>query len=115
MNTHLFKQSAKPRNIGEIRVEDGRVSIVGVIVERRDSELVIDDGTGQATVVFDNSALLEGVEVKSIVRVFGTPMEAEGGVEIHADILQRMNGLDLKLYKKGKEELKKLEREISGD
>jgi len=115
MKTYSFRIPAKPKNINEIRVEDKRVSAVGMVVEKRDSELVIDDGTGQATVVFDNPSLLENVEVKSIVRVFGTPMEAQGGMEIHADVLQRMDGIDLKLYRKAKEELKDLEKEIGED
>lgn len=104
--------SAKPKNIQDIRVEDKRVSIAGIVVEKREAELVIDDGTGQATVIFDNPGWLEGVQIGSVVKVMGMPMEAEGGMEIHANLLQRAGGLDLKLYQRAMEELKNVYREI---
>jgi hypothetical protein len=110
----LPKLPAKPRNIGEVRVEDQQVVVVGIVVEKRELELVIDDGTGQATVTFDSPALAESVETGSAVKVFGTPMEAEGGIEIRAEILQPAPGLDFKLYQEAREELKKLERKIVG-
>ncbi len=115
MNATAFRISGKLRDIREIRVEDKRVTVVGIVVAKDESSIMIDDGTGQAAVIFDNPRWLENVEVGSVVKVMGTPLEAEGGMEIHADLLQRMNGLDLKLYRKAREELKELEREIRGD
>jgi hypothetical protein len=112
MEARAFRTAAKPKSIGDVRIEDGRISIVGIVVGKDESGLVIDDGTGQATVLFDNPRWLEGVDIGSIVKVMGTPLEAEGGMEVHADLLQRMDGLDLKLYRQAMEELKKLESQI---
>jgi hypothetical protein len=108
------KKPAVPKKISELRAGDERVRIVGLVLDRGDSELVLDDGSGQLTVIFDDPALVEGIEVSSRVRVFGSPMEIEGGLELRADLIQRADTLDLKLYEEVRREWKKLEAETRG-
>jgi hypothetical protein len=106
-----IKKPAIQKKISELRASDERVRIVGLVVSRGDFELVLDDGSGQLTVLPDDPGSAEGVEVGSRVRAFGSPMETEGGLELRADIIQRADTLDLELYEQVREERRKLEAE----
>lgn len=110
--TPTFKQSAKPRRISEIKDKDDQVQVVGLVVDKKESFLVLDDGTGEINVFFEDSSLVEDVEVGSKIRVFGTPLNIEETHEVHADIVQKLDELDLDLYKEVMEELRKFEKEL---
>jgi len=103
---------AKPRRISELRMGDERVRVVGLVVDKRDAEFTLDDGSGRLTVIFDDPAIAEGVEVGCKVRVFGAPLLVSGASELHADIVQRLDKLDLNLYREVREEAERLEREL---
>ncbi len=105
-------KSSPHKKISELRASDERVRVVGLVVEKYESEIVLDDGSGQLTVILEDRNLGSGVEVGSRVRVFGNPMEAEGGLELRAEILQRVDNLDFKLQERVREEWKKLEEDI---
>jgi hypothetical protein len=105
---------ARPRKISEIKIGDERVRVVGTVVDKKEGEFTLDDGSGYLTVIFDDSSMVEGIRVGSVVRVFGTPLSVAGASELHAEIIQRMDGLDLALYKEVHEEVDRLEREIGG-
>ena len=105
---------ARQRRISDVVMGDERVRVVGVVVDKRDTEFTLDDGTGRLTVIFDDPAILSGFEVGSKVRVFGTPLSVSGTNELHADIVQRVDKLDLNLYSEVRQETEKLEREIRG-
>ncbi len=107
-----FKQSAKPRRISEIKNEDDQVQIVGLVVDKKESFLVLDDGTGEINIFFEDSSLIEGIDVGSKIRVFGTPLNIEDTHEVHADIIQKLDELDLDLYKEVMEEVRKFEKEL---
>lgn len=112
---HQRRKPARPRRIAEIKMGDERVRVVGLVVDRRDSEFTLDDGTGRLTVIFDDPALAEDIVVGSKVRVFGVPLMVSGASELHADIAQRLDKLDLNLYREVREEAKKLDRELGVD
>ncbi|MCD6247844.1 MAG: replication protein RepA [Hadesarchaea archaeon] len=103
-------EPAKPRKISEIRTADERVSILGVVVDKKEAELLVDDGSGRITVVFDDPSLARDVEVGSTVRVFGAPLSVADAHELHADIIQKLDKLDLKLYEEVRREIKKFEK-----
>ncbi len=103
---------AKPRRISEIKVADEQIQVVGSIVDKEESTLVLDDGTGELNVLFEDSSLVEDIEVGTIVRVFGTPLSVADTQELHAEIIQEMNDLDLDLYKKVISEVRKFEKEL---
>jgi RNase P/RNase MRP subunit p29 len=106
---------AIPKRVSELRAGDERVRVVGMVVNKGESEFVLDDGSGQLTVLLEDPSLVVEIGVGSKVRVFGSPMEAEGGIELHADILQKADSLDLKLYEEVREEEKKLEARLRGE
>jgi hypothetical protein len=115
MESIPIRKPAIPKKISEIRSSDERVRVVGVVIHKGGSEILLDDGSGQLTVVLDDPSLAAGIEVGSQARVFGSPMEVEGGLELRADILQRANSLDLKLHEQVREEWKELEKQLRGE
>jgi hypothetical protein len=112
MESIPIRKPAKLKKISEIRASDERVKVVGLVVNKGDSEFVLDDGSGQLVVILDEPEATQGITVGSRVRVFGNPMEAEGGLEFHADILHKVDGLDLQLQEQVREEWKRLEKEL---
>ena len=103
---------ARPRRISDVRIGDERVRVVGLVVDKRDVEFTLDDGSGRLTVIFDDPAIAENFEIGLKVRVFGTPLSVAGTNELHADIAQRVDKLDLSLYNQVRQEAEKLEREM---
>jgi hypothetical protein len=103
---------ARDRRISEIKLGDERVRVVGLVVDKRDAEFTLDDGSGQITVLFDDPALGEGISVGSKVRVFGMPLSAGDVRELRAEIVQKVDRLDLELYEEVRREVKKFEKEL---
>ena len=89
--------AAFDRNVSDIVKDDVRVRIVGMVIDKKDNVVVLDDGTGKINVVFDEPV---NAEVNKNVRIMGRVMPTEKGFEIQGEILQDMSGLDLGLYKK---------------
>lgn len=105
---------SRPRKVSQIRIGDERVNVVGLVVDKKEAEFTLDDGTGRLTVIFDDPALVEGIGVGSKVRAFGAPLSVSGTIELHAEIVQKIDGLDLGLYEEVKREAEKLERQLGG-
>ncbi len=103
---------ARSRKISEIKIGDERVRVIGLVVDKKEAEFMLDDGSSRLTVVFDDPAVVEGVEIGSRVRVFGMPLNVAGAHELRAEIVQRVDGLDLGLYEEVRREVKKLEGEL---
>lgn len=110
--TPRSKPSAKPRRISEIKTADEQVQVVGLVVDKKESVLVLDDGSGRLNVLFEDPTLVEDLEVGSKVRVFGTPLNVAETHEIHAEIIQRLDDLDLDLYREVMHEVRKFEKEL---
>lgn len=110
----FHRTPARDRKISEIKIGDTYVRVVGVVVEKKEAELVLDDGSGHISVFFDDPSLVADLNVGCKVRVFGIPHQVGEMHELHADIVQRMDGLDLELYERVKRELKKFEMEMQG-
>ena len=106
------RKPALPRRISEIKIGDEWVRVVGLVVDRKEAEFTLDDGSGRLTIIFDDPALAEGVKVGSKVRVFGTPLSVSGVSELHAEIVQKVDGLDLGLYEEVRKQVEELEREL---
>ncbi len=85
------------RRISDIRPDDVRVRVLGTVIDMDRERVVIDDGTGRITAVFDKPP---GAKPNQLVRIFGRIIPVENGFELQADILQDMSRLDLELYKK---------------
>ncbi len=109
------RKVAKPRRISEIRVGEEFVRVTGCVAYKKNSEIVLDDGSGMLTVFSDDSGMFRDVDIGSKIRVFGTPLITEGGQELKAEIVQKVDGLDLQLLEKVMEEVKKFESEVKGE
>ena len=91
-----IRQPYVERYANSITKEDGYVSITGIVVNRGEGVLVIDDGTGQAEVFIESN--LES----NYVRILGQVISANP-VQLQGHIMQDMSKLDKKLYHKVKE------------
>ncbi len=87
------------RSISEIRPEDIRVCIIARIIDMQDNTVVLDDGTGKITAVFNEDSNLTK-EIGALVRVFGRVINMERGFELQGEIMQDVKDLDVELYKK---------------
>ncbi|MBS3815107.1 MAG: hypothetical protein KGY45_00935 [Hadesarchaea archaeon] len=110
--TAYRRPSARPRRVSEIKTADEQIQVVGTIVDKSEAELVIDDGTGTLPVLFEETGLPENAEVGTKVRVFGTPLNVKDSHELHAEIIQKLDNLDLGLYKEVRHETKKFEKKV---
>ncbi|KUO43368.1 MAG: hypothetical protein APU95_05815 [Hadesarchaea archaeon YNP_N21] len=109
---HIRWAPARDRAISEVKAGEERVRVLGLVVDKKEAEFTLDDGTGQIVVICEDPKLGENVELGSKVRVYGIPLIAGGIRELRAEIVQRMNGLDLQLYDEMRREIKKFEREL---
>jgi uncharacterized protein YdeI (BOF family) len=78
-----------------------RISVVGTVVKCGESEFILDDGTGQLTVICAEDI---SVKEKDIIRVIGKVY----GQTVEAEIVQNMDGLNMQLYLKMYELKKKI-------
>ena len=110
MEEFMRKAPAVDRKISEIKIGDSRIRVVGLVVDKKEGELMLDDGTGQVTVFFDDPALATDMSVGSKIRVFGVPLNVAGKHELQAEIIQKVDKLDLELYDEVRREIKKFEK-----
>jgi len=91
----MFALRYKPRKISEIdQKTDTNISLVGKVIEHGENSFILDDESGKAEIVFEGE-----VEKNKIVRVFCSLIENQ----LKADVVQNLDGMDLKLFKKVKE------------
>jgi len=100
MEFQYRRAPAIQKNISDINEKDIRVRLLGRIIDKNDSLIVIDDGTGKADIVFDPELIDIKAGTGDIVRIFTRVLPLEEGYELRAEIVQGMNGLDYELYKK---------------
>ncbi len=87
---------ATPRRISEINPEkDIRVRLLGRVIGKDNGAIIIDDGTGKAEVIAES----QDADVNDLVRVFTRVLPLEEGFELRAELIQKMNGLDIDLYR----------------
>jgi len=102
-----FKNDYFKKAIDEINPEvDYKVKIVGLVVDKTDSSIVVDDGKSKAKVFLDPE-WMERVSIHQLIAVFGSTIPSDGGIELKADAVQDLTGLNLNLYKKVEELYKK--------
>ena len=94
---NMRRMPSVQKTISEIKPDDTRVSVIGTVVDIKGNTLVLDDGSGNIQVVFNEDA---AANPNQLVRIFGRVMPGEHGVEIMGEILQDMSGLDVAAFKK---------------
>lgn len=101
MDDDRRRAPAEYRKIEDIDEEDARVSIIGTIVDRTESKVVVDDGTGKAEAAFDLSKDLSEFEEGDLVRIVGRP----SGKNLEGEAIQDFENFDVELYEEVKEKL----------
>ena len=88
---------AEERKIEDLAEAQGWVSLIGTVISRdpSQSEILIDDGTGQAV-----ARVPRMPDLGSLVRVVGRIFIASGEARVDAEILQDFSGFDVELYRK---------------
>lgn len=87
---------------------DYKVKIVGIVVDKKQDTIMVDDGTGKVKVFIDLPVMIERVDVNQLVAIFGSTLPLENGFDIRADIIRDLSGLDINIYKKVDELYKRL-------
>jgi len=85
------------KNINNLDIKDIKVAISGLIIDKANDSIILDDGTGQVKVNIDTN-----LEINSYARVFGRVLPYEDGLEIYGEIIQDFSKIDKLLYKKVK-------------
>ncbi|NCN38855.1 MAG: hypothetical protein COY38_04755 [Candidatus Aenigmarchaeota archaeon CG_4_10_14_0_8_um_filter_37_24] len=89
------------RKISDINpANDFKVKVMGIVVDKKDDTLVIDDGSAKLQVFADLPNIIDTISLNQLVRVFGSVMPVDNGFELKADILQDLSDLNVNLYKK---------------
>ncbi|MBU5687953.1 MAG: hypothetical protein KQA41_02610 [Candidatus Aenigmarchaeota archaeon] len=102
-----YKNHYVKKYINEVNPEiDFKVKIVGLVVDKTDSSILIDDGKDKVK-VFLEPEMIEKIGIHQLVSVFGSTIPSEDGFELKADLVQDLTGLNLNLYKKVEELYKK--------
>ena len=96
-----FTNNYSKRKITDINpASDYKVKIFGLVIDKRQDAIMVDDGTGKVKVFVDLPVTLQKISVNQFVAVFGSALSLENGFDIRADIIQDMTGLDINIYKK---------------
>ncbi|GIU69362.1 MAG: hypothetical protein KatS3mg002_0598 [Candidatus Woesearchaeota archaeon] len=68
-----------------------RVNVVAVIVEKDESSITVDDGTGKITArVFDNKELIRDINIGDVVILIGRPREYNSKTYLTIDIIKKI-------------------------
>ncbi|KXA94321.1 hypothetical protein AKJ65_04810 [candidate division MSBL1 archaeon SCGC-AAA259E19] len=110
--SETLPEPAVPVDVSEVSSDEGKVQIVGEVVELDEKELSLDDGTGGIRVLFEDPSMVKDLDRGSAARIFGSVSSLEEGFELRAEIIQPLDGLDLDLYREVREETKKLENDL---
>ena len=93
----FFKEGAVEKNIRDVGEDDLVVWIEGIVVSISNGKMVVDDGTSSIDVFFSENFGADAKE-KDYVRVIGRVFPTPEGIEIHADIVTKLNPKNRKLY-----------------
>lgn len=82
--------------IKDVNADDKKVAISGYVISKEEHSIVIDDGSSEIPVFFDQLNVPNG----RYLRIFGRVILHEEGLQIQADLIQDLSGMDYELYKK---------------
>ena len=85
------------RTIDTLSPDDIRVRILGTVIDKQDTTLILDDGSGKLQATFETPIT---AEPNQLVRVFGRLIPVENGFQLQGELIQDMSRLDFSLYKK---------------
>jgi len=89
------------KSISEIHPDsDVRIRLIGTIIDIGPNSIVLDDGSGKIEVYFEE---IPKVRQGQLVRVITRILPLIDGYECKGEILQSLDGFNLKLYKKARD------------
>ncbi len=105
----MKRAPASERCIKDIRAEDFRVRILGIVVGRdaANNSVLIDDGTGRALAIFPDAESMGNLSEGKRVRVIGK-VKPGSTPEVEVEVVQDMSKLDMDLYTQVKQVSDKL-------
>ncbi|MBI4163086.1 MAG: replication protein RepA [Candidatus Aenigmarchaeota archaeon] len=80
--------------IRDVNEKDIRLRLVGTVIDCQNGSILLDDGTGQAEVISEQSA-----KVGSFVRIFTRVLQLENKYELRAETVQDLSDVNKRLYK----------------
>jgi len=89
------KAPALEKNISQITKDDIKVRVIGEVSETRDGFFKLKDDTGEIEVKGTDN-----VSIGDFIRVFGTIYSDSEKVALKSELVQNMEDLDKKLYKR---------------
>lgn len=91
------RRAAIERKIVDIQPDkDVRVRLLGTVIGSSQNALVIDDGSSQIEILFDES---QNVKQGQMVRVIARVLPLIEGFECKGECVQQLDGFDIELYK----------------
>lgn len=90
-------------------INDGTVNkirVVGSIVSMDEKGFILDDTTGEMKIIA-NKAYGTSLTEKTPVQVIGRVLKIEDGFELRADFVNKLDDMNLKLYRKVNNAIKK--------
>jgi len=90
-------QAYKEKFINEITKQDTKVAISGLIIDKEDNLIFIDDKTGVIAVNLETT-----LPINTFVRVFGYLINNGNEMQLQAQLIQDLSNVDKKLYNKVK-------------
>lgn len=107
----MKRAPAVERSIKDIKADDFRVKIIGIVVDKdiANNSILIDDGTGRAMAIFADPDAIGGLPEGKPIRVIGK-VKLGKTPEIEVEIVQDMSKLAMDLY----EQVKHISEKLGG-
>jgi len=99
----IRKAAFKEKFIKNLDFSDFKVAVSGVIVKILEEGFLLGDGSGE---VYVNTSRMENQPInkeQENVKVFGRITPYESGIELQADIVRNLEGVDMDALKRIKE------------
>ncbi|MDD5417742.1 MAG: OB-fold nucleic acid binding domain-containing protein [Candidatus Nanoarchaeia archaeon] len=93
---------AYEKEICDLTKDDVRVRVTGTVIEKQDesSSIVLDDGTGQVTIMLPSDEFLENINPGMFLRVIGMIIPYGEGVELRGELIQDFSKANKDIYTK---------------
>jgi len=87
----------KEKFINELDVKDNKIFVSGLIINKEENLVVLDDGTGAVTANIETN-----IPINTFVRVYGYLINNGEELMIQGQAIQDLSNVDKKLYAKVK-------------
>jgi Tat protein secretion system quality control protein TatD with DNase activity len=89
--------SYKSTSIKDLSKETLKIAVTGLIVNKNENTITIDDGTGSIPVLIETD-----LPMNTFVKIYGILIPAEEGFEMQGHVIQDLSKINQELYKKVK-------------